>query len=123
MRLEPTMMRSYHGQEVEVARCQGVNTSDWRAGQQCANQVRAGQTYCYRHRHNVFDLGDAEVCIQFNDDEPVVVFDPGPDASGPVSIEFTQPFTEEGSHLTFDDGRGKRFRLFVRRRRRAGDQQ
>jgi len=111
------MMRSFHGREVAVARCQGINTSDYRAGRQCANQVSDGERYCYRHRQDLFDLGEAEVCIQFNDEEPVVVFNPGPEASGSVKIEFVPPFTEDGHHVTFKDGRGKSFRLFVRRRR------
>ena len=125
-KLEQTMMRTTRGgYETQVPRCQGINTSDWRSGRQCGNAVRVVGGYCHLHRPtatmtiepDTFELKDAEVCVQFDDDEPTVIFDGGSRARGPFVLEIRPPFTDGGSQVSFDDGRGKRFRLFVRRRR------
>lgn len=108
---------------MKVPRCQGINTSDMRAGQQCRNAVAKGVRYCHAHRGRVvrivpedMGLSEVEVCVAFDNDEPTVIFDPGDQAVGSFSLELAPPFNE-GNGFTFtDESTGKSFRLYARKR-------
>jgi hypothetical protein len=56
MKLEPYLTRTYHysgdkkPSTVKVRRCQAVNRTDFRAGQQCRNVIDYKEKFCHLHR-------------------------------------------------------------------------
>jgi len=53
---EPYLFKEYHyagfkgPSKVKIRRCQAVNRTDQRAGQQCHNAAKGRTRYCYVHR-------------------------------------------------------------------------